>query len=147
VSPVEWVGVVSLLYLLACALQYRYINNIYFDIPNRSEVCQTGTPQPMHQLYALDVILQEHRPFGEPMTGSLGTKRFWHLAYHMVAPLVLLVLCDSMGCSTYCIDELPCMQCSACLVSSRPQPKPEVQHRFCQLQLLHTMHDDPGTNL
>jgi hypothetical protein len=28
VSPVEWVGVVSLLYLLACALQYRYINNM-----------------------------------------------------------------------------------------------------------------------
>jgi hypothetical protein len=44
------------------------------------------------------------------------------------------------GCSTYCIDEsliaVPCIQCSACLVSSRPQPKPEVQHKFCQLQLL-----------
>jgi hypothetical protein len=26
---VEWVGVVSLLYLLACALQYRYHNNIH----------------------------------------------------------------------------------------------------------------------
>jgi hypothetical protein len=31
-SPVEWVGVVSLLYLLACALQYRYINNIVVTV-------------------------------------------------------------------------------------------------------------------
>jgi hypothetical protein len=29
----------------------------------------------MHQVYALDVTLQEHRPFGEPMTGSLGKDR------------------------------------------------------------------------
>jgi hypothetical protein len=26
---IEWVGVDSLLYLLACALQYRYINNMW----------------------------------------------------------------------------------------------------------------------
>jgi hypothetical protein len=34
VSPVEWVGVVSLLYLLACALQYRYVNNIQRPFTN-----------------------------------------------------------------------------------------------------------------
>jgi hypothetical protein len=36
VSPVDWVGVVSLLYLLlACALQYRYINNIEYSCPEQ----------------------------------------------------------------------------------------------------------------
>jgi hypothetical protein len=29
-------------------------------------------PPPLHQDHILDVTLQEHRPFGEPMTGSSG---------------------------------------------------------------------------
>jgi hypothetical protein len=45
VSLVEWVGVVSLLYLLACALQYRYINNSSILVqymakaPSRAPTC------------------------------------------------------------------------------------------------------------
>jgi hypothetical protein len=50
-------GVVSLLYLLACI---------------RTDLDESGTPDKSNSIpHILDVTLQEHRPFGEPMTGSL----------------------------------------------------------------------------
>jgi hypothetical protein len=54
---------------------YLYVKNfnLYFVAPRYTQRRRVTRHTPKPQVHSLDVTLREHRPFFEPMTGSLGT--------------------------------------------------------------------------
>jgi hypothetical protein len=91
-----------MLYLRACACYHQYSSEALSEAL-RAELFQSLPPHPT--VHSLDVTSREHRPFFEPITGSLGTTPSIH---HQL---------DSAGCRHGDSSAPAC-----CTLASAPNP-------------------------